>query len=98
MAVVVVEVVRGKDGKTYPAAHAPGHGRPLASNPHAAGYVHALRHRGLSFDKIVKALPSYGIRASYGSVWTLFHANVCEQCVPEIAPPPRPRARPVPWH
>jgi hypothetical protein len=93
MTVVTIPVVVGRDGKKYPV----GHRRSAEDNERAAGYVHALRHRGLSFRQITRRLPDFGLRVSYGSVWHLWADTECAQCLPPIAPPPRPRAEVIRW-
>lgn len=86
---VTIPLVRGRDNKLYPV----GHRRSAEDNARAAGYVHALRHQGLSFAKITRRLPEFGLRVSYGSVWTLWVTTECSKCAPKPPPPPDPAQR-----
>jgi len=91
--VVAVPVVIGKDGRLYP----PHHRRSAEDNARAAGYVHALRHRGMSFRAITGKLGDYGLRVALGSVWHLWTTTECDYCAevpPELPPPSDPRTRP----
>ena len=93
MGVVTIPLVRGRDNKLYPV----GHRRSAEDNARAAGTCHALRHQGLNFREIVRRLPEFGLRVSFGSVWTLWHTTECDYCAevpPEPPAPPDPRNKP----
>jgi hypothetical protein len=100
VSIAVVPVERRRDGKLHP----PGGRLSEQEHDRAVTIVHRLHCRdGLSFRATRKALESYGIRRSLGSVYTDLTAFECDRCAdqavqpaPEPEPPRRPPERP--WH
>lgn len=86
----MVELVRGKDRKLYPA----GLPRPLAERQRLRALAHDMRcRRGLSYRKIQAAMLAQGIRRSRGQIFKDVKGWRCPYCLPKPAPPPDPRQR-----
>jgi hypothetical protein len=96
MNVAVVVVQRFRDGRLFPEHwdHL-----PPAQVERLRGLAHHLRCvEHLSYRQAQQAmLERFGERRSLGQVWTDVHEFECPSCMPELAPPPRPKARPVQW-
>jgi hypothetical protein len=89
-------VVRRVDGRLYPATwpHTPPEVTQRLVD--VAHHLHCGGH--LSYRKTQAAMLSrYGLRRSLGQVWKDIQANECPFCIPEVAPPPRVRAKAVQW-
>jgi hypothetical protein len=91
---IVVE--RHRDGKYYPLDW---HDPVPERSQRLRDLAHHLRCGSHLSYKQVQAvmLERFGERRSIGRIWRDVHEFECPYCVPELAPPPRPRARPVPW-
>ena len=93
----MVELVRGRDKKLYPA----GLPRPAGEHLRLVALSHTLRcGRKLTYAQIREALAAeFGVRRSTGAIFRDVHYYKCPMCVPKPPPPPDPRlkARPVPW-
>ncbi len=88
---VVIELVRGRDGKRYPGdlPHSPAEHRRLVALSHNLRCVD-----GLTYPQIQRALlGQYGVRRSLGAVWKDVNVYRCPNCVPKPPPPPDPRQR-----
>jgi hypothetical protein len=96
MNVAVVVVERHRDGRCFPP-------RWWALPPEVSERLRGLAHHlrcveGLSYRQAQQAmLQRFGERRSLGQVWTDVHEFECAHCIPEAAPPPAIKARPVPW-
>lgn len=92
----MVELVRGKDRKLYPA----GLPRPLAERKRLRALAHDMRCRQhLSFRAVQAAMLAQGIRRSRGQIFKDVKGWRCPYCLPKPPAPPDPRqkARPVAW-
>jgi hypothetical protein len=96
MNVKVVVVERHRDGRLFPPDH--WHLPPEVSE-RLRGLAHHLRCvEHLTYKQAQQAmLERFGERRSVGQIWTDVHEFECAHCIPEVAPPPRVRARPQPW-
>lgn len=71
-----VVVVQRADGHLYPA-------EPLTEAEHdrIRGLAHSLRHRGMSYRQVQRALfDQHGIRRSIGSVYADLTRFECDRC------------------
>ena len=83
----MVELVRGKDQKLYPA----GLPRPLAERNRLRVLAHDLRcRRGLSYRAAQAAMLAQGIRRSRGQIFKDVKGWECPYCAPR---PPDPAQR-----
>jgi hypothetical protein len=93
--VVVIETVRGRDGKRYPV----GMPLPQAEKNRIRALAHQLRcGRKLTYSQVQRTLlAEYGIRRSRGELGRDLLQFECPRCAPPPPPPPAPRPRAVPW-
>jgi hypothetical protein len=79
--VIVVEVRRGKDGKSYPI----GGDLPVADRARAIRLVHALVHRDKLSIRAAQAimLGQHGLRRSLGQLHKDLTGYACPVCEPE---------------
>ena len=90
----MVELVRGRDHKLYPA----GLPRPAGEHLRLVALSHTLRcGRKLSYAKIPEALAAeFGVRRSVGAIFRDIHAYKCPLCMPKPPAPPAPPDPPQP--
>jgi hypothetical protein len=89
-------VTRRVDGRLMPATwpHTPPEVTQRLVD--VAHHLHCGSHLSYRRTQAVM-LERYGLRRSLGQLWKDIQRNECPYCIPEAAPPPKPRARPVPW-
>jgi hypothetical protein len=92
----IVVVERHRDGRLFPPRW---WDLPPEVSERLRGLAHHLRCvEGLTYKQAQQAmLDRFGERRSVGQIWADVHEFECPHCIPPIAPPPRPRARAIPW-
>jgi hypothetical protein len=87
----VIELVKRKDGKLYPAVPC-----TPAEHRHLVALIHNMRHVDrLSYPAIQRALlERHAVRRSLGMVWRDANEFRCPNCASGAAPSPRPAETP----